>query len=150
VLFVLFLAARRLVYSPFGLSLRSIKDNALRATAVGIPVNVRLVAVYTVAAGYAGAAGALLAQTQQFASLDFFAFDRSADVLLILILGGTGYLYGGLIGALLFKLMQDWLAALTPQYWQFWIGLLLVAIVLTGRERIARWAAAARALARSS
>ena len=66
-------------------------------------------------------------------------FERSADVLLILIIGGAGYLYGGLIGAVLFKLMQDWLANLTPQYWQFWIGLVLVAIVLVGRDRITSW-----------
>jgi branched-chain amino acid transport system permease protein len=136
VLFALFLVARRIVHSPFGLSLRSVKGNALRAAAIGIPVNRRLVAVYTVAAGYAGIAGALLTQTTAFCSLDVFAFERSADLLLVLIIGGTGYLYGGMIGAVLFKLMQDWLAAVTPQYWQFWIGLVLVAIVLVGRERI--------------
>ncbi|HEU5293342.1 MAG TPA: branched-chain amino acid ABC transporter permease, partial [Burkholderiaceae bacterium] len=98
VLFVMFLLARRIVNSPFGLSLQSIKGNPLRAAAVGIPVNRRLVAIYTIAAGYAGIAGALLTQTTAFASLDVFAFDRSADLLLVLIIGGTGYLYGGLIG----------------------------------------------------
>ena len=99
----------------------------------------RLVAIYTLAAAYAGIAGALLAQTTAFVSLDVFDFDRSADVLLVLIIGGTGYLYGGLIGAIVFKLMQDYLSALTPQYWQFWIGLFLVVIVLVGRERISSW-----------
>jgi branched-chain amino acid transport system permease protein len=136
-LFVLFVIARRIVHSPFGLSLRSIKGNTLRASAIGIPVNARLVAIYTVSACYAGMAGALLTQTTSFCSLDVFSFERSADLLLVLIIGGTGYLYGGLAGAIAFKLMQDWLAALTPQYWQFWIGLLLVAIVLVGRERVA-------------
>jgi len=100
-------------------------------------VNARLVAIYTISACYAGIAGALLTQTTSFCSLDVFSFDRSADLLLVLIIGGTGYLYGGLAGAVAFKLMQDWLASLTPQYWQFWIGLLLVAIVLVGRERAA-------------
>lgn len=147
VLFVMFLLARRLVNSPFGLSLQAIKGNTLRAGAVGIPVNGRLVAIYTIAAGYAGIAGALLTQTTAFASLSVFDFDRSADLLLMLIIGGTGYLYGGLIGAILFKLMQDYLSALTPQYWPFWIGLLLVAIVLVGRERIASWTWPVRALA---
>ena len=137
-LFALFLVARRIVNSPFGLSLRSLKDNPLRAAAIGIHVNGRLVAIYTIAAGYAGIAGALLTQTTQFASLSVLDFERSADVLLILIIGGAGYLYGGLIGAVLFKLMQDWLANLTPQYWQFWIGLILVIIVLVGRDRITR------------
>ena len=68
------------------------------------------------------------------------SFDRYADLLLVLIIGGTGYLYGGLVGAVIFKLLQDWISALTPQYWQFWIGLILVIIVLTGRERINAWA----------
>jgi branched-chain amino acid transport system permease protein len=136
VLFILFLLARRIVNSPFGLSLRAVKGNPLRASAIGVSVNGRLVAVYTLAAGYAGVAGALLTQTTQFASLDMFSFERSADVLLMLIIGGTGYLYGGVIGALIFKLMQDWLASMTPQYWQFWIGLVLVVIVVVGRERL--------------
>jgi branched-chain amino acid transport system permease protein len=132
VLFLLFLVARRLMHSPFGLSLRAIKGNPLRAAAVGIGVDARLVAIYTIAAGYAGIAGALLTQTTQFASLDVFSFERSADVLLVLILGGAGYLYGGLIGAMVFKLVQDALINLTAQYWQFWIGLILVLIVLGG------------------
>jgi branched-chain amino acid transport system permease protein len=139
VLFVLFLLARRIVNSPFGLSLLAVKGNALRASAIGIAVNWRLVAIYTIAAGYAGIAGGLLTQTTAFASLEAFSFDRSADVLLVLIIGGTGYLYGGLIGAIIFRLMQDWLANITPQYWQFWIGLVLVLIVLIGRDRMATW-----------
>jgi branched-chain amino acid transport system permease protein len=147
VLFLLFVVARRVVHSPFGLSLLSIKGNPTRAAAVGIPVNRRLVAIYTMAAGYAGIAGALLTQTTAFASLDVFSFERSADLLLVLIIGGAGYLYGGLIGAIVFKLMQDFLSALTPQYWPFWIGLLLVAIVLVGRERIGAWTLPVRSLA---
>jgi branched-chain amino acid transport system permease protein len=139
VVFLLFLLARRIVNSPFGLSLLAVKGNPLRASAIGIPVNWRLVAIYTIAAGYAGIAGGLLAQTTAFASLEVFSFDRSADVLLVLIIGGIGYLYGGLIGAIIFRLMQDWLANITPQYWQFWIGLVLVIIVLIGRDRMGAW-----------
>jgi branched-chain amino acid transport system permease protein len=146
VLFVLFLLARRIIYSPFGLSLRAVKGNPLRSALIGISVNGRLVAVYTLAAFYAGVAGALLAQTTAFASLDVFSFERSADLLLVLIIGGTGYLYGGLIGAVIFKLMQDWIANLTPQYWQFWIGLVLVLIVLVGRDRIGLGTGMVRAL----
>lgn len=139
VLFILFLIARRLVNSPFGLSLMSVKGNPLRSSAIGVSVDARLIAIYTVAAGYAGVAGALLAQTTAFASLEVFSFDRSADLLLVLIIGGAGYLYGGLIGAVIFKVMQDYLSVLTPQYWPFWIGLVLVAIVLIGRDRIGSW-----------
>jgi len=147
VLFILFVIARRVVNSPFGLSLLSVKSNPLRASAIGISVDARLIAIYTVAAGYAGIAGALLAQTTAFASLEVFSFDRSADLLLILIIGGAGYLYGGLIGAIIFKFMQDYLSALTPQYWPFWIGLVLVVIVLVGRDRMMSWAAPIRLIA---
>jgi branched-chain amino acid transport system permease protein len=136
VLFVLFVVARRIVHAPFGVSLRAIRDNQLRATASGIPPAQRIVAIYTLSAAYAGAAGALLAQTAQFVSLDVLAFHRSADVMLVLIIGGAGYLYGGIIGALVFKFIQDMIAAFTPQYWQFWIGLFLVLFVLGGREVI--------------
>ena len=145
VLFVCFVIARRIVYSPFGLSLRSLKGNPLRASAIGIPVNGRLVAIYTVAAGFAGIAGGLLTQTTAFCSLDVLSLERSADLLLVLIIGGTGYLYGGLIGAVIYKFLQDWIASLTPQYWQFWIGLVLVVIVLVGRERVEGWINAGRA-----
>ena len=136
VLFVCFLIARRIVYSPFGLSLRAVKGNALRASAIGVPVKWRMVAIYSASAFFAGIAGALLTQTTAFCSLDVLSLNRSADLLLVLILGGTGYLYGGLIGAVIYKFLQDWIATLTPQYWQFWIGLVLVVIVLIGRERI--------------
>jgi branched-chain amino acid transport system permease protein len=145
VLFVCFLIARHIVYSPFGLSLRAVKGNSLRASAVGIPVNRRMVAIYTVSAGLAGVAGGLLTQTTAFCSLDVFSLERSADLLLVLIIGGTGYLYGGLIGAVIYKFLQDWIANLTPQYWQFWIGFVLVVIVLVGRERVEGWTTALRA-----
>jgi branched-chain amino acid transport system permease protein len=136
VLLILFVLARRLVHSPLGATLKAIRDNRLRAMAIGIPVTSRLALVYTVSAGIAGTAGALLAQTGGFASLDLFEFHRSADVMLILVVGGTGWLYGGVVGAIVFKLMQDFLSAITPQYWTFWLGLFLVVLVLVGRDRM--------------
>ncbi len=139
VLFVLFLGARRLVNSPFGLSLRAIHNNPLRAAAVGVPVNRRLIAIYSISAFYAGVAGALFTQTTALASLDVFSFERSADLLLVLVIGGGGYLYGGIIGAVVFKILQEIFSTITPQYWQFWIGFVLVAIVLLGRDRMHRW-----------
>jgi branched-chain amino acid transport system permease protein len=138
-LFVLFLIARRIVHAPFGHSLKGIRDNPMRARAIGIPVQSRLRAVYTVSALYAGVAGALLCQTTAFASLDVFSVERSADVMLVLIIGGAGYLYGGIGGAVAFKLLEDVLKGLTPQYWQFWIGVILVVFVLVGRERMTGW-----------
>jgi branched-chain amino acid transport system permease protein len=136
VVLLLFLLMRRLVRSPFGATLKAIRDNRLRAMAVGIPVVSRMAVIYTVAAAVAGAAGALLAQTTGFASLDVLAFDRSADVLLMLVIGGVGWLYGGIAGAIVFKLLQDTLSSVTPQYWMFWIGLILVLLVLVGRDRL--------------
>jgi len=143
VLFALFLVARRLVASPFGMTLRGIKANPLRMTAIGTPVNRYLVAVYTISAGYAGIAGALLAQTTQFVSPEVLAFHRSAEVLLFLIIGGSGYLYGGIVGAIAFKLLQEWLSGLTAQYWQFWLGLILVLLVLFARGGLGGLATAA-------
>ena len=138
VLLVLFVLARRLVHAPLGATLKAVRDNRLRAMAIGIPVTARLAVVYTVAAGIAGAAGALMAQTTGFASLDVFAVDRSADVMLMLAIGGVGWLYGGIAGAVAFKLMYDVIANITPQYWTFWMGLFLVVLVLVGRERLIR------------
>src|SRR5882672_1171136 len=77
----------------------------------------------------------LLAQTTAFVSLDVFEFHRSADVLLVLIIGGAGWLYGGIAGAVIYTALQDGFASLTPQYWQFWIGLFLVGFVMIGRQR---------------
>ena len=138
VLLVIFLLARRLVHSPFGATLMAVRDNRLRAMAIGIPVSARLAVAYTLAAGVAGAAGALLAQTTGFASLDVFALERSADLMLILVIGGVGWLYGGIAGAVVFKLMHDVISGITPQYWTFWIGLFLVVLVMVGRERLLR------------
>ncbi len=135
-LFVLFLLARRIVHSPFGLSLMAIRRNPLRASALGVPNRSRLIAVYTLSAAYAGAAGALLAQTTAYVSLEVLDFQRSADVLLALIIGGTGWLYGGLAGAIAFKVLQDVLSASAPQFWMFWMGLFLVVLALVGRERL--------------
>ncbi|MEY2802991.1 MAG: hypothetical protein RL657_327 [Pseudomonadota bacterium] len=141
VLAILFLLARRCVHSPWGHALMAVRDNPLRAAAIGISVPAHLSAAYTLAAGLAGAAGALLTQTTGFASIDVFALERSADVVLMLVIGGTGWLYGGIVGAVVFKLLHDSISSITPQYWTFWMGLFLVALMLWGRERmsIAYW-----------
>ncbi len=138
VFLALFGLARRWAHSPWGATLMAVRDNPLRAMAIGIPVQKRLAVVYTAAAALAGAAGALMAQTTGFASLDVFALERSADVMLMLVIGGVGWLYGGVVGAVVFKLMHDVIAGITPQYWTFWIGLFLVVLVMVGRERLIR------------
>ena len=133
VLFLLFLVARLIAASPFGLSLRAIRGNARRAAALGVPVKRRLAAAYVIAAAYAGAAGAVLAQTTQFVSLDVLSFQRSADGLLMLVLGGLGSLYGALLGAAAFTVAHHALSEASPQFWQFWLGVALVALALAGR-----------------
>ena len=136
VTFILFVLMRRLVNSPFGLSLRGIRENNRRMPAIGASVQSREVAVFTVAAGVAGIAGGLLAQTTQFVGIDVLGFPRSAELLVILVLGGTGRLYGGLVGAIVYMAAQDILSGINPVYWQFWIGALLVVIVLFARGGI--------------
>ena len=130
VVFLLFVLARRIVASPLGLSLRGIREGALRMPAIGSPVPRRLRTIFTVAAAIAGVAGALLAQTTQFVGIDTLGFPRSAELLVMLVLGGAGRLYGGLVGAALFLIAQDYLSGLSPVYWQLGIGMLLIAVVL--------------------
>jgi branched-chain amino acid transport system permease protein len=133
VLFIVFNGVRALVRSPFGLSLKGIREGERRMPAIGASVRHKLVTVYTVGAGIAGIAGALLAQTTQFVGIDVFGFQRSAEVMIMLVLGGTGTLYGALLGAAVFMLLQDYLSNLNPVYWQFWLGMLLVLLVLFAR-----------------
>lgn len=130
VLFVLFLVVRCIVYSSFGQSLRGIRENVVRMHAIGSPVDRRVLCVYTISAALAGVAGALLAQTTEFVALDVLSFERSGDVLIVIILGGTGRLYGAFIGAPIFLLLQDQLAQWSPEYWLFGIGLVLVLRVI--------------------
>jgi branched-chain amino acid transport system permease protein len=130
VLFVCFLVCRRVIHSPFGLALRGIRENATRMPAIGAPSRSHLRKVYTIAAVMAGIAGALLTHTTSTVSLEVLSFGRSADVLVILILGGAGRLYGGIIGAIIYMVARDQFSGINPQYWYFWIGLLLVAVVM--------------------
>jgi branched-chain amino acid transport system permease protein len=130
VLFLLFLVSRRLIHSPFGLSLRGIRENIVRMRAIGAESRAHLRKVFTIAAAMAGIAGALLTQTTETVSLGVLDFQRSADVLVILILGGAGRLYGGIIGAIIFMVARDQFSGINPQYWYFPIGVLLIAVVL--------------------
>ncbi len=146
-LFLIFLGARRLINSPFGLALRGIRENWVRMPAIGADSRAHIRKVYTIAAAIAGLCGAILAQTTENVSLESISFQRSADVLVMLVLGGAGRLYGGLVGAAIFMVARDQFSGIAPQYWYFWIGILLVTVVLVlpngilgGLSRIyARW-----------
>ncbi|MGH6728447.1 MAG: branched-chain amino acid ABC transporter permease [Pseudolabrys sp.] len=134
VLAIVFYFVRRIVYSPFGQALTGIRENVRRMHAIGSPVHRRLVTVYTIAAGIAGVAGALFTQTNAYVTLTVFDFDNSAKVMVMLILGGTGRLYGAFIGAVVYMVLEDKLSKLSPTFWQFGIGLLLVLAVLFARR----------------
>jgi branched-chain amino acid transport system permease protein len=133
VLFLGWLFVRRLVHSSFGQSLVGIRENAVRMHAIGSPVRRRLVTIYTISAALAGIAGALLAQTTQFVGLTVLGFERSGEIVVMLVFGGIGRLYGAFIGAAVYMIAQDQLAKLQPEFWYFWIGLLLVLIVMFAR-----------------
>jgi branched-chain amino acid transport system permease protein len=133
VLFVCWLLVRRIVYSPFGRSLTGIRENVARMHAVGAPVYRRLITVYTISAALAGISGALLAQTTQFVALTSLSFDRSGTILIMLIIGGVGRLYGAFIGVPLYMIAQDRFSTIDPVYWYFWIGLAMVLLVMFAR-----------------
>lgn len=133
VLFTGWIFARRLIHSSFGQSLIGIRENAARMHAIGTPVRRRLLTIYTISAALAGIAGALLAQTTQFVGLTVLGFQRSGEIVVMLVFGGIGRLYGAFIGAALYMIAQDQLAKLDPTFWYFWIGLLLVLLVMFAR-----------------
>jgi branched-chain amino acid transport system permease protein len=146
VLFLCWWLARRLVHSPFGRSLTGIRENVVRMHAIGAPVRRRRLIIYTISAAFAGAAGALIAQTTQFVGLGMLSLDRSGTVLIMLILGGVGRLYGAFIGVPLYMIAQDRFSEIDPVYWYFWIGLLMVLVVVFARggvlglvDRLRRW-----------
>src|SRR4029078_2761822 len=116
VLFLVFLGARRLINSPLGLALRGIRENWVRMPAIGADSQAHIRKAYTIAAAMAGLAGAVLAQTTESVSRETVSFERSAEVLVMLVLGGAGRLYGGLIGAIIFMVARDQFSGIAPQY----------------------------------
>jgi branched-chain amino acid transport system permease protein len=134
VLFVMFVIARTIVYSPFGQSLVGIRENTRRMHALGTPVYWRLVTIYTISAAMAGIAGALFAESNAFVTLNVLSFARSGTILIILILGGIGRLYGAFTGTVIYMILEDQLAKLSPEFWEFGVGLVLVLTVLFARR----------------
>ncbi len=136
VLFLCFAFVRTLVYSPFGQSLTGIRENTLRMHAVGSPVPARLVTCYTLSAAIAGIAGGIWAQANAYVNLGTLGLDRAATVLIILVLGGHGRLYGAFVGAVAYMALSHFLAKVYPTAWQLGLGLLLVVIALFARNGI--------------
>jgi branched-chain amino acid transport system permease protein len=136
VLFLGWLLVRRLIYSPFGASLTGVRENNLRMHAIGAPVYWRLVLVYTISATIAGVAGGLVTQTNQFVGLNVLSFESAGELLVMLILGGVGRIYGAFVGPVVFLIAQDLLAKQFPEYWYFGIGVMLVLVVMFARGGI--------------
>ncbi|PCI73660.1 branched-chain amino acid ABC transporter permease [Candidatus Dependentiae bacterium] len=134
VAFVVFLACRRIVNSAFGRGLVGIRENTGRMRAIGSPVHLRLVMAYTISAFIAGIAGALFAQSNEYVTLDVLSFVRSGTVLIVLVLGGTGRLYGAFVGAIVYILVEDELAKEYPAYWELGLGFVLVLTALFFRD----------------
>jgi branched-chain amino acid transport system permease protein len=129
VLFIVFVIARMVANSPFGLSMRGIRENTRRMHLVGTSVHLRLVALYTLSAMLAGVAGALSAQITRTVGLDLLSFQLSGNILIMLIVGGVGGLYGAFIGIPLYMLLLDRAAAVDPFHWMFFVGVALILLV---------------------
>src|SRR3954452_18299832 len=135
-LLVCFIFVRILVYSPYGHSLTGIRENTLRMHAIGAPVRARLVTCYAISAALAGVAGALWAQANAYVNLSTLGLDRAATVMIILVLGGYGRLYGSMVGAVAYMVLSHFLSKAYPTAWQLGLGLLLVVIALFARGGI--------------
>jgi branched-chain amino acid transport system permease protein len=136
VLLLCFVVVRQLVYSSFGQSLTGIRENLLRMHAVGAPVRARQVIAYTISAAIAGVAGGLFTQANGYVNLAVLGLERSAGVLIILILGGYGRLYGAFVGAIAYMLLENLLARAYPTAWQLGLGVTLIAVALFARNGV--------------
>jgi branched-chain amino acid transport system permease protein len=130
VLVIVFVALSRFVRSPFGLMCRAIKDDDLRAKMIGVAIYPRLVIMYGVSGAVAGIGGALTAMSTGVVGLDSVSFERSAEVLVMLVLGGAGHLWGALGGAVIIMIFEHIVAAANPFHWMTLVGVLLIGIVV--------------------
>jgi len=128
--FLMFVLARCIVASPFGLALQGIRDNAQRMRLLGTPVRSKLLVIYVISGFIAGIAGALSAQTTKFVGLAVLSLDTSVSALIMLVLGGVGRLYGGLIGAPVYMVVHHFASQWNPYHWMFIIGALLTIVVM--------------------
>jgi len=136
VLLLCFVLVRMLVYSPFGRSLTGIRENLLRMHAVGAPVRARQVLAYAISAALAGVAGAVFVQATGYLNLAVLGLERAAGVLIILILGGYGRLYGAFAGAIVYLVLEHTLSKAYPTAWQLGLGLTLMLVALYARNGI--------------
>jgi len=129
-LLVVFVLLRFLVRSPFGMLCRGIKQDPLRIRAMGASPKAALIRMYVISGAVAGVGGALNAISTQVVGLDSLSFTQSAEALVMLVLGGTGSLFGALSGTVIFMLFEDYVSAANPFHWLTMVGALLIAVVL--------------------
>lgn len=130
VLVILLYVLRRLMNSPFGLSVQGIHQSRARMSALGTAIVPQLWRMYTLAGAVAGMAGALTAQTALVVGLDSLGFNLSAEAIVMLVLGGAGRLTGALIGTAVFMVLHHTASSINPYHWLFVIGGLLMVVVL--------------------
>jgi branched-chain amino acid transport system permease protein len=130
VLVVSFAILRRLMRSPFGLTCVGIREDRTRMASLGCEVTRQLAIVYAIGGAFAGVAGALSAQVTQVVGLSSLGFAHSAEVLVMLVLGGVGRLWGAIAGTAVFMLVHHVAAAADPLRWMFVIGAMLLVVVL--------------------
>jgi len=141
VLVLVYALLKKLVNASIGLTAQGIRENPVRMRMLGVPVERRLWVLYTISAALAGVAGALSAQINRIVGLDTLAFTLSANVVVMLALGGTGRLYGAFFGAIIFVVLSDRAAALDPTNWLAVLGVVLILIVRFAPEGVAGWVA---------
>jgi branched-chain amino acid transport system permease protein len=129
-LILVFVVLRLIANSPFGMLCRGIREDRLRVQAMGGSVNTTLLKMFVISGVVAGVGGALNAISTQVVGLDSLSFTLSAEALVMLVLGGTGSLYGALIGTVSFMWFEDVVSAANPFHWLTIVGILLIAVVL--------------------
>ncbi len=133
-LLLLFLVlGRRLVAARFGMVVRGARSNEPRARAIGFPTYRYKLTAFVLAGSVCGLAGALLANQTEYLTPDFMHWTRSGEIMFMVILGGMGTLYGPVVGAVVFLLLEDVLSALT-EHWQIVLGPFLVLVVLFAKR----------------
>ncbi len=128
----------RVVNSRFGLVVQGVRSNEQRMQAIGFPANHYRLVCFVIAGTICGLAGALLANNTDFISPSIMFWTRSGDLMVMVILGGMGTLFGPVIGAIVFLILEEVLSQVT-EYWQLIVGPLLLLVVLFGRGGIAGW-----------
>ncbi|MCL2716445.1 MAG: branched-chain amino acid ABC transporter permease [Alphaproteobacteria bacterium] len=127
---ITFVLLRRLADSPFGLMCRGIRDDPLRARMIGAAIWPRLVVMYGIAGAVAGLGGALSAMSTRVVGLDSVGFALSGEALVMLVFGGSGRLWGAVLGTVIFMWFKQLVAAHDPYNWILLVGILLILTVV--------------------